>query len=453
MASNKNKSKSFLDNVIDFAKSKYDYYMEGVWMDPRDNIKIRIIKTLNLTIRTFLNKDLQSRSMSLTYVTVLAIVPALALLFAIGRGFGLQDFIQKEIYDFFPSQNQAISTAFSFVDSYLKEASSGVFVGIGIIFLLWTVTSLMGRIEDAFNSIWDVTTQRTFMRKITDYTAICLFIPILMIASSGLSIVISTTLDKYLTFLSPIAGVLLDASPFFLVWIAFTLCFVLIPNTSVSFKYGAVAGFICGISFQVLQLLFVNGQIYVSKYNAIYGSFAFLPLLLIWLQLSWLILLIGCMLTYSAQNVFGYNFSNASSSISNSYLDRVCAIVLAIIVRRFDKALPTLSVNQIAQKFDIPVSLVKRAVDIFHDCGLVNFVRLKEGENGVAPAFDSSSLTLADMIRKCDGMGTSDFIPRFAENYKKSLAIIDKSVTEALKDASDITIASLPVPLEGPEDE
>jgi len=446
-----NGKQSFIDRTISYAKSRYEYYTEGVWRDPRDSIKIRIIKTLNLTISSFLNKDLQSRSMSLTYVTALAIVPALALLFAIGRGFGLQDFIEKEIYIMFPSQSEALSTAMGFVDSYLKEASSGLFVGIGIIFLLWTVISLMGRIEDSFNSIWDVSTRRTFVRKITDYTAICLFIPILMIASSGVSIMVSTTLDKYLTFLSPLAGVLLDASPFILVWIAFTLCFILIPNTPVNFKYGVISGFIAGISFQILQLLFVNGQIYVSKYNAIYGSFAFLPLLLIWMQLSWLILLIGCILTYSAQNVFGYNFSNSSSNISNEYMQKVCAVVLAIIIRRFEAALPSLTVNQIALKYDLPVNLVKRAVETFIRCGLVNYVIVGENKSAVAPAFDSTSLTLGEMIEKCDSLGTSDFIPRFAENFSATLGIINGIIHKSIDEASEITLSSLPIPVEDTE--
>ena len=106
--------------------------------------------------------------MSLTYSTVLAIVPAIALLVAIGRGFGLQDYLQEELYNFFPSQHKAISTALSFVDSYLTEASQGIFVGIGILFLLWTVISLLSYIEDAFNTIMDIRRQRSFYQKITD---------------------------------------------------------------------------------------------------------------------------------------------------------------------------------------------------------------------------------------------------------------------------------------------
>lgn len=285
-----------------------DFCWTGIWRNESDSIWIKLLKTVNLSVRSFLDTGLQSKSAALTYNSILAIVPAFALLFAIGRGFGFQNLLQDQLYSFFPAQHQAISTALSFVDSYLEQASQGIFVGIGIVLLLWTLISLLGNIEAAFNHIWGIKQNRSLYRKVTDFTAIFLMIPILMICSSGISIFMSNTVQNNIDFrfLSPVFEVLLDITPFLLTCLAFTLAFILIPNTKVKFKYALISGIICGISFQILQQLFVSGQIYVSKYNAIYGSFAFLPLLLIWLQLSWLILLFGCVLTYSAQNIFRY---------------------------------------------------------------------------------------------------------------------------------------------------
>ena len=224
-----------------------------------------------------------------------------------------------------------------FVDSYLAEASQGIFVGIGIIFLLWTLISLLSNIEEAFNTIWDVKRDRSMYQKVTDYIAICLMVPILMICSSGVSIFMSATVQNniYFSFLSPLVNIALEALPVFLAWVAFTLSYFLIPNTKVKFQYAAISGAVCAIIFQILQLLFVNGQIYVSKYNAIYGSFAFLPLLLIWLQFSWLILLFGCVLTYSLQNVLSYNFLGNLSKMSENYSRKVTIILSAAIVGRF----------------------------------------------------------------------------------------------------------------------
>ena len=251
--------------TTEWVRGAIQFAWTGVWESRKNNFWISTLKILNLSIRSFLNKNLQSRSMALTYSTVLAIVPAFALLFAIGRGFGFQNMLEKAIYSYFPSQSKAISAALGFVDSYLKEASQGVFVGIGIVMLLWTLISLLSSIEESFNRIWDVKQERTFYRKLTDYTAICLMVPIIMVCQSGISIFMSTTIAENFAFLTPVVSVVLDCMPIFLAILAFTLSFLLIPNTKVHFKYALLAGTVCGIAFTILQLLFVNGQIYVSK--------------------------------------------------------------------------------------------------------------------------------------------------------------------------------------------
>ena len=209
--------------------------------------------------------DLQTKSMSLTFSTVLAIVPGFALLFAIGRGFGFQKLLEDQLFMSFPAQKHFITFALQFVDSYLNEASQGVFVGVGLIFLLYTLVSLLSDIETSFNQIWDIRRDRSIYQKITDYIAICLLVPVLMICSSGISIFMSSSIQSttHLAFLTPLVNVGLEASPFILVWLAFSISFCLIPNTRVKFKYAAVSGAICAVMFQILQMLFVSGQIYV----------------------------------------------------------------------------------------------------------------------------------------------------------------------------------------------
>ncbi len=145
----KEKKPSLISRWIEKAIGIASYFWSGVWKETRDTRKIRIIKTLNLSVRSFMDSNLQNKSMALTYSTVLAIVPAFALLLAIARGFGFQDLFQKEIYMFFPSQHEATKLALSFVESYLSEAGKGIFVGVGIIFLLWTLISLLSNIENA----------------------------------------------------------------------------------------------------------------------------------------------------------------------------------------------------------------------------------------------------------------------------------------------------------------
>jgi len=277
------------------------YCISGVWEDTRSLWSVRTVKIVNLSVQSFLDRDLQIRAAALTYNTVLAIVPALAMLFAIGRGFGFQNLLQTELFRYFPAQREALETALTYVDNYLAQASQGAFIGIGLIFLLWTLISLMSNVEDTFNHVWGVTTKRSLQRKFTDYTALFLLLPVLMVCSAGISIFMSDAVQHVFEDnpLTPLMHRLLAFTPLVISWIIFTAAYYMVPNTKVKFGGALFAGILCGTLFQGVQWLFVTGQMYVSKYNAIYGSFAFLPLLLVWLQLSWLIALAGAVLTYA----------------------------------------------------------------------------------------------------------------------------------------------------------
>ena len=440
----------FFQRLTARIKNFYQYCAFNVWREPRNTLFVRIVKTANLSVRSFLDRGLQMKSAALTYSSVLAIVPAIALLLAIGRGFGFQDIISDSLYQYFPSQHKALETAMGFVDSYLNEAGNGIFIGVGIIVLLWTLISLLSTIEEAFNNIWDIKKDRTMYQKITDYIAICLIVPILIVCSSGVSIFMSTIVQNDLAphIFTPLINTILEATPLILAWIAFTLSYLLIPNTKVQFRYAAISGAICAIGFQILQLLFVNGQIYVSKYNAIYGSFAFLPLLLIWMQFSWLILLFGCVLTYSMQNVFAFNFLGDVTTISPCYRRKVLLVVTAAIFQRFEKHLPPMTRNELSTLYDIPIRMAGDLTYALHKAELIYYVSLSEDNLGYAPAVNTDSLTIGELYRRIDKLGDSDFIPRFNHIYPdliKEADFLDKEAW-AHADSMKISDVSLPSP-------
>lgn len=449
--SDKDKKKpSLASRAIDKLQYWANYFWTGVWKETTDTTKTRILKVCNLSIRSFLDRDLQSRSMSLTYSTVLAIVPVFALLLAIGRGFGLQNILEQQLYTSFPAQKQVIQIVLGFVNSYLKEASGGMFVGIGLLFLLWTLISLLSYIESAFNMIWDVKQDRSIYQKVTDYTAICLMVPILMICSSGVNIFMSTTIQDnfHFAFLTPFVNVALDLAPVVLCWMAFSLSYLLIPNTKVNFKYAAISGAITAVVFEVLQMLFVNGQIYVSKYNAIYGSFAFLPLLLIWLQLSWLILLFGCVLTYSLQNVFAFNVLGNIDKMSENYKFKVTVILTAAIATRFRDGKTPLTRSQLSFYYDIPVRIVSRLCEQLYKADLINYVVLPDDKVGIAPAVEVSGLTVGELLRRLDKVGDSGFIPRFSLIYRNILDKIEGWIEETYRPLENVLITDIVLPVD-----
>lgn len=445
MAENKdNKVTKFFKRIAAF----FSYCSSGVWEDTRPIFKVRLIKVLNLSVKSFFDRDLQTKSASLTFSTVLAIVPAFALLFAIGRGFGFQNLLEEQLFMNFPAQKSFITFALKFVDSYLTEASQGVFVGVGLIFLLYTLISLLYDIETAFNQIWDIKKERSLYQKITDYIAICLLVPVMMICSSGVSIFMSSTLQSstHFAFLTPLVNVALEASPFILAFLAFTISFCLLPNTKVKVKYAASAGAICAVMFQVLQMLFLSGQLYVSKYNAIYGSFSFLPLLLIWLQFSWIILLFGCALCYSFQNIFTFNFLDNIVPPSQNLERKVTLIIMGAISQRFHAGLSPLTLQEISFGYQLPIRMVNRISERLRQADLVNLVSNDPDNTALAPALETEELTVGNVLKKIDKVGNNDFIPGFKSLYSSTIKDIDEWMGKCFDELENIHLNEIPLP-------
>lgn len=453
------KKANIWQRLYDRALAIWNYCSSGVWEDRRISLKVNIVKTANLTVRTFMSADLQSKACAMTYRTLLAVVPALALLFAIGRGFGFQNFLEKQLYSYFPSQTKALEMAFSFVDSCLAQASEGLFVGVGIVFLLWTIISLLSSVEETFNQIWGAVSDRSIFRKVTDYLAICIILPILMICSGGLQIFMSNTIQRLLPFdaLTPVISVLLDCVSYIFAWLFFAGAYILIPNTKVKFKNAIVAGIIAGTGFQILQWLFVSGQLYVAKYNAIYGSFSFLPLMLIWMQLSWVITLAGALICCSAQNIFLFSFEKQIDSISSNYRRKVALAILTVIVHRFKDGLQALTIAQLSDYCLIPPRLTKVVATYLLDCGLLDKIVPADADEleddmPLQPSRSLEFYTVGNVLNSIASHGAADFIPGFEESFKAIDDICD-SITDKIKSSQqNILLTDIPVTLpdEGP---
>lgn len=416
---------TWLSRTIDRARNLYTraiaYWSGGIWADNRKNWRVNTLKTLNLTISSFLNADLQSQACAMTYRTTLAVVPALALVFAIGRGFGFQNLLQDEIMNLFPSQHVALEHALSFVYSYLDQSSEGLFVGIGLVFLLWTLISLISSVENSFNLVFGVKQGRSFWRKITDYTALLLILPVLMICGGGLSIFLSSTLQDFfdIKFMTPVLTILLEVLSWMFTWLFFAGMFVMIPNAKVRLPNALLAGVITGTGFRVLQWLFVTGQLYVTKYNAVYGSFSFLPLMLIWMQLTWVIILTGALLCYTSQTLSFYSFSTQVNAISPKYRRRVTLVVAAVVAQRFAQRKPPYVASELASVTNVPPRLLGDVLDDLIKARILvrAVVDLKHEVYGFQPAVDTDVLTVGYVTQALENLGNSNFIPGFKKQF------------------------------------
>lgn len=439
--------------VSSWIRRQWLYCSEGVWSDTRRNWRVNVLKTLNLSVRSFLDRDLQSQAAALTFKTLLAIVPALALFFAIGKGFGFQNGIKSQLFSYFPAQTEALEKAFTFVDSYIASSGEGVFVGVGIVFLLYTLISLLGSVEDSFNLIWGIKQGRTIGRKITDYTAILLILPVLLICSSGITVFMSSMLQMALPskFFSPIIQYIVDFAGIVLGWLFFAGTYMLVPNTHVKFKNAFIAGMLAGTAYVILQWLFVSGQIYVTRYNAIYGSFAFLPLLLLWLQLVWLITLAGGVLCYASQSIFEFSFSNEIAKMSLDYRRKILVGVMLVTVKRREQGRRPIDERLIAVRYGLPISMVTKAVNDLVDAGLLNRVLTVDSNGrqviGVTPAYDTDVITLGMVLQRLRTSGTRGFIPEFDGRFKIVVDTVNELEKDTIEIADRILLRDLPFTL------
>ena len=422
-----------------------NFFQVGIWqtstedMPPLRSLFYNILKKQILAIRFFTTKRVLNQAAALTYSTLLAIVPIMAVVFAIARGFGYNKYIEVWFRDAFKSQPQAADVIIDFVNSYLVHTKSGVFLGIGLIFMLYTVLMLVSNIESTFNGIWQVKKQRTLFRTFTDYLAMLLLFPILVVVTSGVSIFVATVADRIpdLLLLGPMVRFLMSLLPYVLMSGLFIGLYVFMPNTHVKVRYVIVPGILAGVAMQWLQLFYIHSQMWVSGYNAIYGSFAALPLFMLWTQISWTICLFGAELCYTNQNLDYYDYNAETRDISHRYRIMLCAMLAGRICRRFDVGARPYSAFELRTDTGIPIRIVNDLLYQMIDAKIL--IEITSDEKGEAsqfvPAENVNNLSLGVMIDRLESNGRwKIYLPirkDYNEHWKKALELRHTYLTDS----------------------
>jgi len=331
-------------------------------------------------------KRVMGTATNLTYSTLLAFVPIMAVVFAIARGFGYSMYIEEWFRNSLSSQPDAANTIIGFVNSYLVHTKKGLFLGIGLIFMLFTVLMLISNIELAFNDIWQVKRQRSLFRTITDYVTLLFLMPIVIVISSGLSITVAALNHQLgdIVLIGPVVSFLIELSPYLLWSVAFTLLYLFMPNTKVELKSALLPGILAGVCMQVFQLIYINSQIWISNYNAIYGSFAIIPFFLLWLQASWIICLGGAELSYCRQNAEDFFTTSFQGLCFQDRVDISWEIV-QLVTEHFRQGNRPYTEMEIKNKVGRPMRIVK---ELLYDLQRVNYLaELTYDEKGDTPHF------------------------------------------------------------------
>lgn len=433
-----------MNKLIQFFKTVYRFITHDVWhitdyeLSRGKRIPYRLVKVIVIAFRGFSQDKLVVRASALTYSIMLAIVPLIALFIAIGKGFGVENIIENWLQNALIAQSELVPFIMEFVDKYLETAQGGIFIGIGIAILLFSVMNFFKQSEKAFNSIWQVEKSRSFLRQFSTYFSALFLIPILVVLTSGLSLFLNQLLIQLqlANILSPFLKFGVKLMPYFISWIVFSLMYIVIPNTRVKISSGIVAGLIAGTAFQFFQMLYIEGQVYLSRYNMVYGSFAAIPLLMLWLQISCLIVLLGAEISYASQNLQNYEYEGESNTISIRYKRFLSLFLTYVIAKRFEQGKPPLRSDEIAATYKLPIRLVNKLLsDLTINKILTEIIDDNLKTKSYQPALDINQLTVGMLVDKFETFGSELFLankhPELDSFWKKQLALKAEHVDES----------------------
>jgi membrane protein len=401
-----------------------DFLRVEIWrirlrtLPPKKSFLIKQLRIVLLALRGFADDKCLLRASALTFYSLLSIVPVLAMAFGIAKGFGLQARLQTQLLGLqgrFPGQEEVISHVIETADNLLENTKGGVVAGVGVALLFWTVIKVLGNIEKSFNDIWGVKKARSIGRKLSDYLALMLICPILFVVSSSATVFIAgqvKAITESITLLGAISPFIfagLKLLPYCTIWILFVSVYIFMPNTKVNLRSGVLAGVVAGTIYEVVQWVYITFQVGVARNNAIYGTLAALPLFLVWLQLSWLIVLLGAELSFAYQNVDTYEFEPDCLRASNRFRRLLSLRMVHLLVKNFCAGEKAESATQISHTLEIPIRLVRLILFELTESGIISeTVAERDEEIGYQPAQCVERYTVQYVLDALDQRGSDD---------------------------------------------
>jgi membrane protein len=445
-----------MTNPVSWTLEQIKRLNDAIWRTPLSELsrgKTFVFKQLRiifLAARGFSNDKVSLRASSLTFYSLLSIIPFAAIVFAIAKGFDVDNNIKIILQEKFQSQADNLNWLLTEADSAIKKTSGGYMAGVGIIILFWSMMSLLNNIESSFNHIWQIRSPRTWHRKFTDYLTIMLIAPVFIILSISFTIFIGTKLPEYMTnapildFFKPVISFLVKFVPYFLSWMTLTLLFIIMPNAKVKFIPALISGIIAGTILQGIQWLYIDLQFGISKLSYIYGSFAAVPLFIIWLQSSWIVVLLGAEISFANQNVLRYELESEALNISTYQKRALILMILHMIIRNFMLGEKPISASYIAANLKIPVRLAR---DILQDLSNANIVSIihenEEKERLYQPALDINKLSVSFVFSRLDKRGVEQIMVIRNKDYEKIISMLEKFDKLIAKSDSNILIKDL----------
>lgn len=425
------------------------YLTEDMWRIQKVELSrphliiVNILRILYLAVKGFIYDKCQQKASALTFYSLMSVVPMVAMLYGIALGFGFDKTLENELAKRMAGQQEVLQYILELAEMYIKSTKSGLIIGVGLVILFWSVMQMLGNIEQSFNDIWEVKRSRNFARKFTDYISLMIVALLFLVSSSSMVVFVSAKFNDYAA-LSYVGKLVSSILPYLLICIVFTMLILIMPNTKVNFLSALVGGVVAGVLFQILQFYFINFMVGVSRYNAIYGSFAALPLFLFWMQASWLIVMFGAEVSFAVQNVSSFEFEADTKNVSVEY-KRVIALLLTYnIIKRFENGEKPMIPLELSKELKIPIRLINEILFTLVKCEVLVEVNNDSGTvTAYQPALDIHKLKVSTVLDMLETYGTDNLHFEETESLSKVKAVVQEFKALRLKAQSNVLLKDL----------
>jgi membrane protein len=405
---------------------------------------VRQLKTLIITFREFNNGTVNIQASSLSFYLLMSIVPIVAIVFAVSSGFGIEEYLRNWLTATFPDQQEVVNKLLLYAASALQNARGGWITGVGIGVLLWSSLSMFVRIEEALNAIWQAKLHRSWARRFSDYMSIMLVAPVLLILSNSITVTFRFYFDsivEQIPLMGTLRPVMFNFLPVLLIWIIFTLIYVVMPNVKVRFVPALISAIITGTIFYWVEQIYIYSQVSISKYNAIYGSLAAIPLFLFCAKLGWQIVLLGAELSFTYQNIESYEYEiKEQKNINHLNFTILSIYVLKNITDVFKMGEPPKLVSNLSDELGLSTRSLNVIIKALIKCGLILEVNTAHKDDAYVPALDIKKITLKLVLNKLETLGGN--IP-----IEKSHTDVERisNIVESIYDHTDKEIVKLKI--------
>ncbi len=382
------------------------FFYKNIWQISVDEIPVWrqklviALRILHLLIRDLIDGMITLRAMGLVYTTILALVPLLAVSFSVLKGFGVHNQIEPVLLNLLePMGDKSIEITDKII-SFVDNTRAGVLGSVGLAFLLYTVISLLQKIEKAFNYTWRVTHHRSITRRFSDYLSIIIIGPVLLFSALGVTASLSsTTLYQQFVEIEAIGTLVKQFArliPYMLVISAFTFMYMLVPNIRVRFRSALTGGIVAGVLWESTSWAFAAFVVNSANYTAIYSAFASMIIFFIWIYMNWLILLIGCSIAAYHQLPSLRNLEPSIIRLSNRMREVMALMIMRLVTLNYHKHNEAWSLDALASEINITPEACELIIQRLQSSRLL--VATSDSPTRYLPGYDPATISLSDII-------------------------------------------------------